>query len=221
MAGSTPVRPILRPRPARPHGRRPARSDAPARLVGMSDTPWSPPPGTTDGGGRERMLACLERAVEGTPYRLDPDDRGVVLSLDIADASWWGTLSAAGVTAQQREIVRFPSETTVAITDEIRELRWSAGRPSLVTGSLVRGRIRTRRREVVWGWRADGSFGRVLDLRLDSAEARELVEAAAAAAGLTVVRGGAERGAIIAAWVGGAVALLGIVVALVVTLAVA
>lgn len=165
---------------------------------------------TADLEGRVRA------AVGGTPYAVTAADGGFDVTLDLADAQWWGILNRAGLKRSIRHEVRLRDEQTFTVTDVERRVDWVAGVPrAAASASVSRGRTWGAGAEKVWALGDDGRISAVVDYRFDASEGRELVETAARSLGLTQRRGTEERIAIGFALVGGVGALLTVVVLLV------
>jgi hypothetical protein len=117
----------------------------------------------------------VRAAFEGTPYVVTRTPAGFDVSLDVANAQWYGLFNKAGL----RYV--FTHEVTVgdgwfSITDVERELRWSAGVPSLLgSASFQKGRVIRYASEKTWAFDKNGRFRPVVDYRFDSEEARSVV----------------------------------------------
>lgn len=168
---------------------------------------------TADLEGRVRAAA------EGTPYAVTSVEGGFDLTLDLADAQWWGLFNRAGLQRSLTHEVRLRDAETFSVTDVERRLDWVAGVPTASASiATKRGRIIGFGAEKVWAIGDDGRIVPVVDYRFDASEGRQLVEAAAQSLGLTQRRGTEERVGIAFAVVGGVGAVLTAVVLVVLAL---
>jgi hypothetical protein len=162
------------------------------------------------------LEARVRAAAEGTPYAVTSADGGFDVTLDLADAQWWGLFNRAGLQRSLRHEVRLRDDRTFTVTDVEQRVDWVAGVPTAsASASTQRGRIWGGGAEKVWALDDDGHISAVVDYRFDASEGRQLVETAAQSLGLTQRRGTEERVGIGFAIVGGVGALVTVVVLLV------
>lgn len=158
---------------------------------------------------REDFLRTVQTVVEGTPYVVAETDRGFDLTLDIVDARWFGLYHTEGLHRVYTHHVDVPGDGTYTVTDDSRTVEWQAGVPT-ISGSVqrTRGRVLERSSEKVWALGEDLRFGAVVDYRFNSEEARELIRAVADGLGLEERRGRDERIGLYLAILGGAGAIV-------------
>lgn len=165
------------------------------------------------------LEARVRAAVEGTPYAVTKVEDGFDVTLDLADAQWWGLFDRAGLRRSLSHEVRLRDARTFTVTDVERRVDWVAGVPAAsASASLKRGRFIGFGFEKVWALDDDGRISAVVDYRFDASEGRQLVETAAKSMGLIQRRGTEERIAIGFAIVGGVGAVITVVVLLVLLL---
>ena len=162
---------------------------------------------------REDFLRKIQTAVEETPYVVTETDRGFDLTLDIVDAKWFGLYFKEGLQRVYTSHVEVPGDGTYSVTDDSRTVEWQAGVPTM-SGSVerTRGRVYERSSEKVWALGADLRFGAVVDYRFNSEEGRQLITAVADNLGLKQQRGRDEKIGLWFAILGGAGALVTLVV---------
>jgi hypothetical protein len=161
----------------------------------------------------------VRAGAEGTPYVVTSVEGGFDLTVDLADAQWWGLFNRAGLRRSIVHEVRLRDDETFTVTDVARSVDWVAGVPTAaVSASLSRGRLYSFGGQQVWALDDDGRISAVLDYSFDSSEGRQLVETAAQSLGLTQRRGVEERIAIGFAIVGGVGGLVTVVVLVVAAL---
>ena len=162
----------------------------------------------------------VRAAAEGTPYAVTGVDGGFEVTLDLADAQWWGLFNRAGLRRSVVHEVRLRDDGSYTVTDVERRLDWVAGVPTAsASASVKRGRVVVGSGfEKVWALGDDGRISKVVDYRFDATEGRELVETAAASLGLTQRRGTEEKVALVFAVVAGVGALVTAVVLVVLAL---
>ncbi|MEZ5094528.1 hypothetical protein [Nocardioides sp.] len=165
----------------------------------------------------DELRRRVEAAVDGTPYTLTATDDGFDLAVDWGDQRWFALLGKAGVSRTFIHHVHVDEGNgTFSVTDDSREVRWSAGVPTLALGAeRMQGRVITLGRQRVWGLDDAGHLTRQADLAFDSEEGRELITTAAEGLDLRQRRGAAERTGLAFALVGGVGALVVAVVLLV------
>jgi hypothetical protein len=160
----------------------------------------------------------VQAVTEGTPYVVTETDEGFDVTLDIVDAQWFGLFNKASLEKVYVHHVAVPEPGTYTVTDDSRTLEWVAGAPTLGSAERVYGRVKEFGVQKVWAFDARGDFGVHADYRFDSEEGRDLLTGVADQLGLEQRRGGAEKTGLVFAIVGGAGALLAIVVVLVMAL---
>lgn len=165
----------------------------------------------------EELRAAVADVAEGTPYRVEPTERGFDLRVDLADSHWWGPLGAAGVRSLVvHHVVLDEARRRLSITDDHRDLRWDVGAdggevPRLtasVRASRFVGRSTSVSFERTWALDETGEPRRVVDYTFRSSEGHGLIRAAARDLGWSEQRGTAERIALVAAAIGGGGAII-------------
>ena len=147
------------------------------------------------------------RSVAGTPYVVTPTGKGFDLTIDLADARWYGLLSASGMRTWVRVAVTFPRPGSYSLTEHHRSITWRAGVPAELSLRGFSGRTHSSRRQKVWGLAEEGRVRQVVDLRFSSQEMCDLVDEPAQRLGLRHRHGWQVRGAFVAAGFGLALAL--------------
>ena len=164
----------------------------------------------------EELFLRVQQASEGTPYVVQRTETGFDVTLDVADAQWYGLINKAGLTKVYVHHVAFPAPGAYTVTDDSRTLEWVAGVPRLgASAERQMGRVVEFGAKKVYALDEDGRFGAQVDYRFSSEEGRRLITGPAAQLGLELRRGGAERIGLVAA----VVAIAGAVLTLVVLLA--
>lgn len=133
----------------------------------------------------DEFRAAVSHAAQGTPYVVTPTEGGFDVTLNIADAQWYGLFNKAGLTKVVTHHVSLEGDR-YEILDDSRELRWVAGVPSL-HGSYVRqtGRVREFGFEKSWAFDEDGRFRKVVDYSFSTGEGLALIRGVAEQLGLT------------------------------------
>ena len=134
----------------------------------------------------EKKLRAGLTAVNGRklPCKVrDGSDDGVDLVAEwkIVDAEWYEFFAEAGIERVFRIMMRFDAERhEVRAQDEEWGVEWRAGTPELfLRAEGFRGVKWEKSFEKSWAFRSDGSFGKVVDYRFDTAEMKApLIEAA-------------------------------------------
>lgn len=165
------------------------------------------------------LAAAVGQRLEQTPYRivdLRPD--GFTLRLDLADARWWGVLSRSGLRETYELLVGVsPDGRSYAISDRRTEVVWRAG-PSgpvprvgaTLRASAFQGRTWSYSSKKVVGVSDAGRVETVVDYAFSTAPGHRLVSEAAASLGLREKMSASTRIGVVAAVVGGAMALLAV-----------
>lgn len=162
----------------------------------------------------------VQQAAEGTPYVVRETGTGFDVTLDIVDAQWFGVLNKAGLSKVYTHHVGVPEAGVYTVTDDSQTVEWVAGAPR-TTGSAERvvGRVKEFGFEKVWAFDEHGDFGVQAEYRFDSEEGRQLLTAVADELGMRQQRGAAEKAGLVFAIIGGAGALVAVVVVLALALA--
>lgn len=162
---------------------------------------------------RGEFFRAIKTSVEGTPYVVTETDDGVDVTLNIVDAKWYGLYFKEGLKRVHTQHVALPGDGTYSITDDSQTVEWQAGLPT-ISGSVerTRGRVRERSFEKVWALDENLEPGLVVDYRFNSEEGRQLVTAVAERLGLRRQRGRDEKIGLWFAILGGAGALLTLIV---------
>jgi hypothetical protein len=117
----------------------------------------------------------VRTAFEGTPYVVTRTPSGFEVTLDVANARWYGLFDKAGLRYSFTHEVEVAG-SWFAITDVEREVRWSAGVPRISgSGRIQKGRVIRYASEKTWAFDQDGRFRAVVDYRFDSEEARSVI----------------------------------------------
>ena len=170
----------------------------------------------TGADARGAFLAGVQQAASGTPYAVAATDAGFDVTLDIADAQWFGLFDKAGLTKVYVHHVAVGDDGTYTVTDDSRSVEWVAGVPrAAASAERVYGRVKEFGVQKVWALDEHGRFGPVVDFRFNSEEGRDLVKGVAQQLGLKEKRGAAERTGLIFALVAGVGAVITLVVLLV------
>ena len=162
---------------------------------------------------RKDFLRNIQNSVDGTPYIVTGTDRGFDLTLDIVDAKWFGLYFKEGLHRVYTYHVEVPEDGTYTVTDDSRTVEWQAGVPT-ISGSVqrTRGRVRDLSSEKVWALGEDLRPGAVVDYRFNSEDGRHLIRAVADSLGLKEQRGRDEKIGLYFAILGGAGALVTLIV---------
>jgi hypothetical protein len=157
------------------------------------------------------LFRRVQQAAEGTPYAVEETDRGFDVTLNVVDAQWYGLFNKAGLEKVFIHHVAFPKDGVYTITDDSRSLDWVAGVPQLkASAERQYGRVIEFGAQKVWAFDERGRFGVQADYRFNSEEGRDLITGVADQVGLTLKRGGVEKGAL---YFGIAVAIGAVIVA--------
>lgn len=162
---------------------------------------------------RVDLLRNIRASVEGTPYVVTETDRGFDLTLDIVDARWFGLYFKQGLHRVYTHHVEVPGDGTYTVTDDSRTVEWQAGVPT-ISGSVqrTRGRVLELSSEKLWALGEDLRPRVVVDYRFNSEEGRHLIRAVADSIGLKEQRGRDEKIGLYFAILGGAGALVTLIV---------
>jgi hypothetical protein len=152
----------------------------------------------------------VQEAAEGTPYVVTETEKGFDLTLNVVDAQWYGLFNKAGLEKVYIHHVAFPKQGVYTIADDSRSVEWVAGVPQLkASAERQYGRVIEVGAQKVWAFDQQGRFGVQADYRFNSEEGRDLITGVAEQTGLTLRRGGIEKGAL---WFGIAVAVGAVIV---------
>ena len=116
----------------------------------------------------------VRAAFEGTPYVITQTPIGFDVTIDVANAQWFGLFNKAGLRSVFTHQVKI-GDGWFSITDVERQLRWTAGVPSLGSASLQKGRVIQYSSKKTWAFDQSGSFRPVVDYRFDSEEGRSVI----------------------------------------------
>ncbi|WP_435737389.1 hypothetical protein V5D56_01990 [Cellulosimicrobium sp. PMB13] len=172
------------------------------------------------------LAAAVGQRLERTPYRIaDPRPDGFTMRLDLADARWWGVLSRSGLRETHELVVRVtPDGRSYATTDRRMEVGWTAGPSGPVphVGATLRasgfqGKTWTYSAKKVVGVSDAGRVETVVDYAFSTALGHRLVSEAAASLGLREKMSTSTKIGVVAAVIGGAMALVAVVGAVVST----
>ncbi|MCR6031233.1 hypothetical protein GGQ22_07215 [Nocardioides sp. zg-579] len=152
----------------------------------------------------EELVAAVRRRAEGTPYVVTETPSGFDVQIDIADASWYALLYKEHLSRTWIYHVKVEdgATKTLSITDDVRTVDWRVGAESrdgqpvpVLGGSLSRqlGRVESQGFQKVYATNEHGEYAKVLDIRFDSAEGRDLIRGPARELGWTEKRGLSER----------------------------
>lgn len=146
--------------------------------------------------GRE-LFGQVQAAAAGTPYVVAETDQGFDVTLDIVDAQWFGLFNKAGLEKVFIHHVTFPEPGRYTIVDDSQSVQWVAGVPQLkASAERQYGRVIELGAQKVWAFDERGRFGVQADYSFNSEEGRTLVTVVAEHLGLSLQRGGVEKGAL-------------------------
>jgi hypothetical protein len=162
-------------------------------------------------GSRAELMSRVHAAVQGTAYTLVPTQDGFDVQTSAFPSAFPRHREAGAVLTHH---VRLDEATrTFTITEEVRRRDAQGGR------STQYGRQSFKSFDITLGRRKDGTFGKIDEQRFSSDDGRRVIVDAAAALGWTLRRGQAEKAGLIAAVIGGGIAvvvlILGVLVLLV------
>lgn len=155
----------------------------------------------------------VKGATYGTPYDVVPTETGFDVRLDLADAQWFGILSASGLKKAFVQHVKVTGPKSYTVTDDSQTVEWTASGPSR-SGSMERqlGRQIEFGAAKIWGIRPDGSIGPVADYQFNSEEGRQLIDLVGEQMGLkSQLPASAKGGLIVGAVTVGLIVLAGLV----------
>ncbi len=164
------------------------------------------------------LAAAVGRRIEQTPYRVvDPCPDGFTLLLDLADARWWGVLSASGLRETYEHVVQVTPDGRYATTDRHRALEWTVGAQggpvprvgARLQASTFQGKSWGYSSRTVVAGRQDGTVGPVVRYACSSSTGRRIVDDAAKSLGLKERMSSSVKIGLAAAILGGVVALGG------------
>lgn len=171
------------------------------------------------------LISQIKNNALETPYTITETDKGFVLALNIVDAKWYTLLFKNGLKKTFSVDVALEESSKKAKTnDQLFELNWEAGVGGAEPRPHIGARINVSQGEIVsyqshkeFGVSESGNVGQVVDYKFDSREAKNWLNDQLAAAGWSR---GMSWQTKVGLWVGiGAIVLvLGIVVALLITL---
>jgi hypothetical protein len=172
-----------------------------------------------------QLVQRVRELADGSPYVVEDTAEGFDVRLDLADARWHSLMSRESLRRVFVHHVAVDEEHgSLSITDDSRTVTWKAGLdsrdgklvPSL-SGEAVRfqGRVVQVSRQKVLAWDEKGTYGTVVDYRLDSREGHALIRTAARELGFEQRRGTSERIGLVVGVIGGVGAVLVVVVLLV------
>lgn len=198
-----------RPQPA-PADWRPLDTADVAQVPLPATTPWS----------FDQLAAGLVHAFAETPYRVSRSGESLIVRADIADAQWWQLFERHELHQAYAVTLRRTGERTVERGDALSRVEWSAGTvggpPRLSFGAeQTVGRVWTtqKRTDVVLG--PDLRVSRPVDFSFSSTEVQRPVKEVLERADWRTALDANARMGLIAASIGGGLALL-VVVALVI-----
>jgi hypothetical protein len=162
-----------------------------------------------------RLAEATQQRIQGTPYQIVPTDKGFDLTLNLADAQWYGLLSTSGLTTVAIQHVECPQPGAYTVSGDEYRLQWTAGVPRLgVKMQSFKGTKVGVERKIVIGFNDQGQLGKVVDYTFRPQEGRQFVEDAAASLGLRKLMDKFTKIGLWAAAGGLAVAAIAVVLAL-------
>ncbi|WP_251149753.1 hypothetical protein [Cellulosimicrobium sp. Marseille-Q4280] len=170
------------------------------------------------------LAAAVGQRLEQTPYRIvDPRPDGFTMQLDLADARWWGVLSRSGLRETYDFVVRVePDGPGYSILERRTQVEWVVGahgpQPRLggvLSASRFDGTSWTYSAKIRVGLDDEGRLRAVVAYAFSPVHGRRIIREAASSLGLRLRMTGRSKVALGAAILGGVVAVLGVVVAIV------
>jgi len=163
----------------------------------------------------EQVVAQLARAAEDAPFAVTPlADGGVDVTYDVADARWFTLFRAHRLTSTFVCRLHPRKPGSYARNDTLYDVEWSGGVGTLRgSGQVQSGRVWQRRRRVDYGIGTDGSVGRQVDVTFSSSDVPRWIDTVLAGSGWRSALDGRSRAGLVAAVVGGVVAVGAVVVA--------
>ncbi|GMA22412.1 hypothetical protein GCM10025864_01710 [Luteimicrobium album] len=167
----------------------------------------------------EQVVAQLARAAEDAPFAVTPlPDGGVDVTYDVANARWFTLFQAHRLTSTFVCRLHPRKPGSYARNDTLYDVEWSGGVGGLRgSGRVQSGRVWSRHRRVDYGIGTDGSVGRQVDVDFSSSDVPRWIDTVLAGSGWKSALDANARGGLVAAVAGGAVAVVGVVVAVVAT----
>ncbi len=166
----------------------------------------------------ETLHDAVRALAAGSPYAVEPTEKGFDVHVDVADAQWYALFQKQGLRSTVVHHVAVDEEKrSFTVTDDSRTVSWQAGldgsRPVL-RGSAQRmvGRTIELGARKEWAWDEKLHYGKVLDYTLDTEESRSLIRTAAGGLGYRERLPGVVKGAIVMAVIGGGGAVVTLVV---------
>lgn len=165
----------------------------------------------------EQVVAQLARAADDAPFAVTPlQDGGVDVTYDVANARWYTLFQAHRLSSTFVCRLHPRKPGRYARNDILYDVEWAAGVGRLRgSGQVQSGRVWSRRRRVDYGIGTDGSVGRQVDVDFSSSDVPRWIDGVLAGSGWRSALDANARGGLVAAVVGGAVAVVGVVVAVV------
>jgi hypothetical protein len=169
------------------------------------------------------LAAAVGQRIEQTPFRvvdLRPD--GFTMHLDLADARWWGVLSRSGLRESYDYVVRTGPDGKYSSTERRRSVEWTAGThgpvPSLgaeLRGSTFHGKTWGVSSGTVVGVGDTGRVEPVVRYTFTPTSGRKIIADAATSLGMREEMSPSVKVGLVAAILGGAVAIGAVVLAVV------
>jgi hypothetical protein len=171
----------------------------------------------------QELIDEVRAAAAGSPYVVHERPYGFDLTVDVADARWWTLLRRDALERVFTHEVRLDeSARTLSVTDVSQRLEWDAGPeedgpPGLrVEHRTTRGRPHELSLHRQFDVGDGGRPGAVVEHTFDATEGRDLIDAAADAAGWAEKRRRDQSIGLAVAGIAAAAVLVGALVALVI-----
>lgn len=155
-----------------------------------------------------QLADAVEAAVADSPYVVTRTDAGFDLTINLADAKWYGVLNKAGLKYDHTFHVSVEGDR-FKIKQDWKRVEWAAGVPTSFEVEGGSGRIIEFGYQKSWAFDENGKFTKVVDYNFKSQEGLKLIRELAQPLGLSEGRPMEMNIAMFFA----ALALLGVVVA--------
>lgn len=131
-----------------------------------------------------QLAEAVEAAVADSPYVVTRTAEGFDLSIDIADARWYGVLNKAGLKYDHTWRVTVDGDH-YKILQTWKRVEWAAGVPTSLSAEGGRGRLLEVGFEKSWAFDEEGRFAKVVDYSFKSQEGLTLIRELAEPLGLS------------------------------------
>jgi hypothetical protein len=131
-----------------------------------------------------QLADTVEAAVADSPYVVTRTAEGFDMTVDLADASWYGVLNKAGLKYQHTYRVTVDGDH-FKILQTWKRVEWAAGVPTSFSAEGGRGRLLELGFEKSWAFDEKGTFTKVVDYSFKSQEGLNLIRDLAEPLGLS------------------------------------